>query len=872
MRLSSTTSHWRQHLTLILALAIATPAAYAGAPASNAKSSAARHKQARARLLKDLRENKNAEREDQPQEAHDFYVLKRSVDGKSVNMQQLADAVEQTEAMGEYSTATGVLTPSRSGFAARKSTATADPLSEAPSTTGAVGTWQPLGPGNVGGRTRSLLIHREQNNLMWAAGVAGGIWKSYDAGASWHAKSDLLVNIAVNSMIEDTQQQNILYAGTGEGYFNGDGVRGLGIFRSVDYGETWRQLPSTANSDFYYVQKLAATRAEKKQRIYAATRTGLFRSSDQGESWTKVIDAAALNGCMDVVVQGLGEGKYVFAACGTFTQSHIYRAIDTDTNQQWEEVFTDPQAGRTSLAVAPGKDSVVYALVARISATSANADGAILGVYRSTKAGAAGTWEARTRYDNGDPIATLLLSNPVYGVIDKCGFGFTAPLWFNQGWYDNAIAVDPKDENSVWVGGIDLFRSDDGGRTWGVASYWWFDPNDPYYSHADNHIIVFHPKYNGASNRILYAGSDGGIHMTRDARANVGRTVDDICSNTLADHAVAWEALNNGYQVTQFYHGAIYPDGQTFFGGTQDNGTPRGNTATGPEGWETILGGDGGFVAVNPLNTQILYAENFRKSLQRSADGGLNWASLSGGSEPSGNFLFIVPYAMDPTTPSRLWYGGAFAWRSNNNGSNWTRVSNSFSWRISAWAVAPSNSNYVYVGTQYGTQAGFQAASGRVWHTAAATTLTGPTTWLSSQPRWGYVSSVKVDPTNPLVVYATYSTFNFTNTIGLNSTGHVFKSSDAGMTWTRIDGTGANALPDVPVLTLAIDPAHAGRLYAGTDIGVFVTLDGGANWYRENTGFANVQVEHLQVQNIGGTNYLYAFTHGRSAWRVPLTN
>jgi photosystem II stability/assembly factor-like uncharacterized protein len=200
-----------------------------------------------------------------------------------------------------------------------------------------------------------------------------------------------------------------------------------------------------------------------------------------------------------------------------------------------------------------------------------------------------------------------------------------------------------------------------------------------------------------------------------------------------------------------------------------------------------------------------------------------------------------------------MWYGGAFAWRSENGGTTWTRVSNSFAARISAWAISAVDPNRVYAGVQnLGT-----TTSGRIFTTNAATTLTTPVTWASAQPRQGYVSSIGIDPVNPLIAYATYSTYNS----GAN-VGHVFKTTDGGATWSRIDLT----LPDMPVHSVVAHPTQPDTLYIGTDLGVFVTTDGGANWMRENTGFANVVVEHLELNN----GRLFAFTHGRSAWSVAL--
>ena len=810
------------------------------------------HLDARNRMIAKLK-TKELKRFDQPAQALEFYWSKRSPDGAPFDITELQEAAATAESLPLYSTALGSVSPGGTH-------ATSVPLTTSTLAGSATGTfaaaWQPLGPGNIGGRSRALLIHRTQNNLMWTAGVAGGIWKSTNGGASWQPKGDLLVNIAVNSIVQDAKEPSVLYAGTGEGFFNADAARGQGIFKTSDYGETWQQLPATNTPDFHYVQKLAVTAQKNKQRIYAATRTGIFRSNDRGTTWTKVLNGAPVNGCMDLAMQFDGEAEkgYVFASCGTFAQATVYRALDTDQNQVWEPVLSEPNMGRTSLAVAASNPNVVYAMASFYDLAAVNAqDYALLGIYRSTQAGAPGTWEARVKYTDANRLNTVQLTNPVFAFLGDCGFGPANLPIFTQGWYDNQIAVDPKDPNIVWTAGIDLMRSSDGGQTWGLGSYWWFNADDPNYAHADSHAITFHPKYNGDSNRQMFVASDGGVARTNDARAAVGTTLASICGEPV-ENQIRWTSLNNGYQVTQFYHGAVYPDAATYFGGTQDNGTVRG-AASGGQNWGTINGGDGGYVAVNQTNTNILYSENTGKSLQRSANGGDTWASIHGGvTEAAGNFQFIHPFAMDPTNSDRMWYGGAFAWRSNNGGTNWTRVSNSFAARIASWGISTSDPNRVYVGVQnLGT-----TTSGRVFTTSAATTLAGPVTWASAQPRQGYVSSVGVDPANPLIAYATYSTYNTTTQLG-----HVFKTIDGGTTWSRIDLT----LPDMPVHSVVVHPTQPDTLYIGTDLGVFVTLNGGVEWMRENTGFANVIVEHLEINN----GRLFAFTHGRSAWSVALS-
>ena len=799
---------------------------------------------------------------DQPQSAMTHFLEKRLAEGSTaIAPTDYTEGLNQAAQMPVYSTFEGrVVAPANPNSSGGSVVASSGPVS----VTGGLGSnWQALGPGNIGGRTRGLLIHPTTPNIMWAGGVAGGIWKSTDGGNSWVPKADLVVNIAVNSLILDPRNPNNLFAGTGEGFFNGDAVRGAGVLASTDGGETWAQLPATNTPDFYYVQKIVMSKGSS-QRMYAATRTGVMRTSDGGATWTKVLDGTSVNGCMDLAIQTDRSLARVFASCGTFVQAAIWRALDTASAQTWVSVFSPPNMGRTSLALAPSNQNIIYAMSS--SNEAGNFRDGLLAVYRSDSSGASGSWNTRVTNTSATTLNRHLLSNPVFANLSACGFGGTQ--FFNQGWYDNSLAVDPVDPNIVWAGGIDMFRSNDGGQNWGQASHWWFTRGvDPEYSHADNHGVVFHPQYNGTTNKIMYSHSDGGISMTSDARAPVSFSPDPIsgaspvCGNT-APGVVAWQGKNNGYQVSQFWHGAIYPDGDSFFGGTQDNGTLRGQSGA-PDGWNEIKGGDGGYVALNPNNTNMLWAENTGRSLQRSADGGASYVNFTAGlTEAAGNYLFTLPFAQDPSDPNRMWIGGALPSRTTAAtavpapATPWTRAGQFFATRISSWGISPLSSDRVYAGTQTGT----------VFTTNAGTTATSATVWTSSKPRPGsnYVSSVTPDPLSLTTVYATVSTFN-----SATGTGHVFKSIDSGATWTNIDGTGATGIPNVPAFTIAVDPANTQRLYVGTDIGVFVSVDGGANWARENTGFANVIVEKLLIKDTA-PRYIYAFTHGRSVFRATL--
>lgn len=769
-------------------------------------------------------------RPDQPAEASRFAVSKRSPDGVTpVPYARYASAWEAARKLPLHSTRTGKVGDSLEELERR---------GEAPD---ALGTWTPLGPGNVGGRSRGLVIHPSSPATMWSAGVAGGVWKSTNGGSTWTPVSDLLANIAVNSLALDPGNPNVLYAGTGEGYYNADGVRGAGIFKSTDGGSNFALLAATAGSAFEYVNDIVVSTGNGS-RVYAATRSGVHRSTDGGTSWTPVLPSGLTAGCLDLAIRtDQGANDVVFASCGSFVQATVYRNLDADGVGSWTPSYTELEMGRTSLAIAPSNQAVIYALASQRS-TSPNASfqHGLLAVIRSTDGG--GTWSDRWR-NNGvaATIGNLLLTNPLYANLAGCGFGSSQLL--NQGWYDNVIAVDPVNPDRVWAGGIDLFRSADGGATWGLASYWWFGSGvDPQFAHADNHVFAFHPGYNGSSNQSLYVGSDGGLFRTDNAVS--GTTSQDPCGNTPG--SLSWSILNNGYAVTQFYHGVPYPGGATYFGGTQDNGTVRGTNAAGPNAWTTLLGGDGGYVAVDPTNTNVLYAENTGLSIKKSTNGGSGWFSAVSGISAD-SFLFINPFVMDPGAGGnqRLWTGGQKVWRTTNGGSSWLQAAAGLGEYVSAIAVSPANGNFVLAGTRVGL---------------IARTSTGLTdaaaSWPSVNPMPGYlyVSWLTFAPGSTTTAYATYSTFGVP---------HVWKSTDSGASWSDVSGN----LPDVPVHSLAVDPTDATRLYVGTDVGVFSSTNGGTTWNVENTGFANVITEALAVD---GSN-LFAFTHGRGAWRVSLT-
>ncbi len=744
--------------------------------------------------------------------------------------------------------------------------------------------WEWLGPSNVGGRTRTLVFDPLNPSRMLAGGVSGGIFESTDAGTSWHPLSDDAVNLNIGALAFAPQRSDIIYAGTGELYRNNErpyaAMWGQGILRSTDGGRHFQQLLATANDNFRYVSDLHVSPFNRGS-IYAATNTGVWRSDDGGSSFVQILkptDAAGgllYEGCTDLQAFPDSEGLLVTCAsrseddrywlpgtvvppaCGGPCPATVFRTDVADESvPTWAVVLSEPGMGRTSLAMAPSNPNIIYALAAStVPGPDRNNDGrgdynnGLHGLYRSTNGGR--SWQQRLLNDSTDVLSTYLLSYADGFEAVRCGFGNFDP--YSAGWYNQAIAVNPLNPDIVWVGGMEVYRSDDGGASFGKASYWWLDDGQPGAVHADQHLLKFHPNY-AQGTRILYSTNDGGVAYTDDDAGPVRTGAAAACGPGTG--VVRWTTIEEGLGSTQFYTGAVSASASLWLGGAQDNGTLLQSPFSSGNNFTEIFGGDGASVAIDPRNDSVLYVSYQNVNIHRSTDGGNTFTRATSGMDD--DTVFIMPFEIDRTAPDRLYAGGSRLWRTTNQGRNWSAASQvlgfDFTDRISAIGLSPVNPNLLLLGNQHA-----------IFRSSNATTISASSTLSSTSPRSGWVSSLTFDPVDANVAYATYSTFGGA---------HVWRSGDAGASWQAIDGGGAGALPDIPVHHLVIDPNNRQRLYIGTDIGVFVSLDGGGSWARENGGFANVIVERLAIapNPPGGVAQLYAFTYGRGVWRAPLAD
>jgi len=651
--------------------------------------------------------------------------------------------------------------------------------------------WHWIGPGNVGGRVRALAVHPTQPQIMWLGAVGGGMWKTTNGGVSWAPLYDFIASMAISCMVLDPNNLDTLYVGTGEGFYNLDAIRGFGVFISKNGGGTWSQLPSTATDKFRYVNRIAiASTTATTTIMLVATRDGLFRSTNGGTSFqavgapmnTEIVDVSFHPANAKLCVAGARNGKAYYSADSGLTWNAA-TGISAVTEF----------GGRVELTYAKGNGSVVYASV----------DDGLGKLYRSINGGMTYTLRSTPGHLSG------------------------------QGWYANCIwAADPSNPNLLVVGGLDLYRSTNGGTTFTKISTW---QNAPVSAHADHHVIVSHPKFNGTTVKTVLFGNDGGLYRANDVSTVLGTS--------------GWQELNNGLGITQFYAAAIHPPTGKVVGGTQDNGTlffaPPGNS----ESWKTVFGGDGGDSAAD-LVQEFYYGEYIRLQIHRSQAGNQSNYIFNGITDAGSNALFIAPFILDPNNNSRMLAGGASLWRTNNVTGpiplNWQAIKRPGSGLISAIAVAPGDSKIAWVGTSSGS------VEKTVNATAATPTWVAVGTGLPSR----YCSRITFDPndTTQKTLYVCSAGYTDKN---LN------KTTDGGATWAPI-GTGV--LPNIPFYDMAVHPANKKILYLGTDLGLFVSDDAGATWSPTNQGPTNAPVYRLFWS---GTR-LHVVTHGRGIFHIDL--
>ncbi len=695
--------------------------------------------------------------------------------------------------------------------------------------------WQERGPNNVGGRTRAVLFDMNDAvngyKKIWAGGIGGGLWYTNDItlpAPTWNKIDDLFENVAITAITQNPLNPQEMYFGTGEGWYNSDAIRGLGIWKSIDGGASWARLASTIS--FRYVNDLLV---DRNGNLYAALRRrlpgdayGIQRSTDGGATWTNILGLYGGNPLTGGDLEEATNGD-LYATLGASGVTGVIYRSDYATNttstgdlNTWTVIMPpSTTANRIELACAPSNANVVYALFQSSSSSDCNS------IQRYNAA--TNTWTAKT----------------VPSIIDQ---GNNSVFTRGQAWYDLIAAVDPNNEDVVYIGGIDALRSDDGGSTWTQMTTWTLF-NAPGFTqdqnvHADHHAIIYAP---GSSSRAVW-GTDGGIAYT--ANANISGS-----KPTFADK-------NTGFNTIQYYSAAVHPtDPNYFLAGSQDNGTQK-YTMAGVNATSYVSGGDGGRCFIDQYDPDIQITSSPYNNFYISTDGGNNFYERS-----FNNFgSFINPAAYDGLS-KKLYSGNLVNAFSNINtflrwedpataGSttSFVTVPQFNGTNVTNITVSPLTPNRVFFGMQSGDIV-------RVDNTNAGTSLTGTVIGNLGAA----ISSISIDPANEDHMLATTSNY------GSALVKECKNATQASPTWADTKGN----LPDMPVRSAMFDPRNADWALLATELGVWSTNDlngASTDWQPTNSGLANVRVDMLQYRP--GDRTIAAATHGRGLFTAVVPN
>lgn len=639
-------------------------------------------------------------------------------------------------------------------------------------------TWTELGPTNQAGRSRCAMVDLSDTTgeTVWVGSVGGGIWKTTNisnVNPNWTSNAQFLANIAIGSIAQDPINKNILYLGTGELISSYNAVRGFGIFKSIDGGNTWNQLSSTNNSNFYYSSKILVLNSGI---ILAGTVAGLYRSTNGGNSWTKVlgngISGASSDICYDI--EQASNGTIFASVNGTIHQS-------TNAGVSFGSPITLPiTASRIEIACAPSDSNFIYLLVENA--------GTVNGILQSTNGGTSFT----SKTEPADLDAGIPATDFSRG----------------QAWYDLSIAVHPADKNRIYVGGIDLFTSTNGGGNWQQFSHWYGDTYN--YVHADQHGIIFSP----FQPDVAYFVNDGGIDRTNNASA--------------ASIITAYKG--NNYNTIQFYSCAMNPTKGKFqfLGGAQDNGSQlfsKGYLSSTVE----ATGGDGGFCHIDQNQEQYQFTAYVYNNFHVSTDTGNSFVSVTNGN--TGRFINPTDY---DDVNNRMYCARAsneyLLWSNPQAGNTFTtKTSTTIGGQVSAIKVSPNTNNRIFLGTGSGTLTKVDNANA----TPIVTNITG-----SAAIPTSYISCVEVENGNDNHILITYSNY------GVNS---IWETKNGGSSWTSVEGN----LPDIPVRWILLNPNNNKQALIATELGVWSTDSLAGNntvWAASNSGLANVRVNMLQTR------------------------
>jgi photosystem II stability/assembly factor-like uncharacterized protein len=664
--------------------------------------------------------------------------------------------------------------------------------------------WQALGPFNVPnasdeqkgiGRVNVVRLHPQDENEIWIGSASGGLWRSKDAGANWETfPFTQFLSLGISDITFSKSNPSIIYVATGDVYGSA-GSRdfySIGLIKTTNGGATWELTNLRSElADQKHTCKVIVHPTDPNN-LTVATSEGIYKSNDGGNTWE--LKSAPL---FFIDLKANPQNPDIMYA-STFTMDNQAGSatihVSEDGGLTWVSTFNGTNIVRIALAVTPAAPNLVYALIANKNNFGFHS------LLESTDAGK--TWETVANpTSNGNMLGWYNgnLSNDFRG----------------QGQYDLCIAASPANSREVYIGGINIWKSNNGARNFTKNSHWVaLDPSFPYV-HADIHDLVFN-----ANGSIIYSGNDGGIY-----RSTNGGSV--------------WTSISNGLNITQFYRIGVSQKDVTlsFVAGAQDNGTKRVKFNQ----WSKVHGGDGMECIIDPVDNSRVYASTYNGEFRRSLNGGNSFGPMISETTTKEKGAWTAPLILNPQNPATLFAGFQNVWVSRNYGTtnSWSKISTfGTSATLIALACAPSDTNVVYAASLNKIFATYN--NGAIWEEIYTSERAITYLWVDE---------------------------NDARRIWVAKSGYTDYDKVYEINGTEVINISGN-LPNLPINCILKQEDSPDRLYVGTDIGVFYSDFGSANWKRFGNGLPNVIVNELEIHKM--SNRLVAATYGRGIWATDL--
>jgi Secretion system C-terminal sorting domain len=656
------------------------------------------------------------------------------------------------------------------------------------------------GAGSGVGRINVVAFHPTDTNTYIIGSPGGGAWRTTNDGHSWTCLTDMLPNLSVGDIKYNPLNANTIYLCSGDR--DGSDYPGIGVLKSYDGGLTWTTTGMVWPDSLYNTANCILVNPLDTNSLILGTTNGVYRSYDGGASWS--LHSA---GNFIQMVYRPNDTMIVYAGTSSFGSSaQIYRSANGGNS--WTSVTSFTDVDRVAVAVTPASPNLVKALAS--TQGGSNADG-LEGIYTSTDSGL---------------TFTVTYTGGCTGGHNMLGWNANASDCGGQGWYDLPIAISPVNASLVYIGGVNAWRSTNGGTSWTIMSQWTQESPGVKVIHADKHCMAFNP----LSPNRFFETNDGGVYSAYNPTS----------SGT-------WRNLTNRMGITEFYGVGVSGVANFVIAGAQDVGTKL----IRPTLFEEGDGGDGMWSQLDFADSTVGYASSEYgyidiinpTAVQPDLTANDISANIAGGSI-EGTGSWVTPFMVEPGCHTCLVAGYNAVYKSGDEGGSWTAISPSFSTSntLSRVALTPADSATIFVAEDnVAAPLHYTHNNGTTW-----TTLTVPYSSV-------YVSDVLVDPRDQNHIWVTISGY------GGN---HVSEWSPT-TGWQTFDA----GVPDMPVHCITINKLTR-EMYLGTETGVYYRDSTMSSWIPNSAGMPAISVTDLEINYTVGE--IWASTFGRSLWSAML--